>query len=163
MQNLSDITYHKSEQHKDTTQARKEHDYKDTNKIIGYLSQRNPFTSDSTLRSIATGIAAEEGVIIATSPRKKEKNTLVNDWKEYQRLLLSKERAGNHTGVQNCSTIQRWQRSSLPTALVSKAQYRCYHWRIRQPSAIFFIMRCTVSHELYLTLHFFQEKLTSLC
>ncbi|KAK3713979.1 hypothetical protein QZH41_005649 [Actinostola sp. cb2023] len=73
MQNLTEIKYHTSEQHKDTTPARKERDHKDTNKIIGYLSQRNPFSSDSTLRSIATGIIADEGVNCDKSKEEGEK------------------------------------------------------------------------------------------
>ena len=69
MQTLTDSNYNTSEQHtstserhKDTTKARKERDYSDTKKIVDYLSQRSPFSSDKSLRSIATGVVGEKGV-----------------------------------------------------------------------------------------------------
>lgn len=63
MQNLTGVRYHTSEQHEDTTQARQERDHKDTNELImSYLSQRNPFSSDPSLRSITTGVVASEDV-----------------------------------------------------------------------------------------------------
>lgn len=43
MQNLTGVMYHTSHQHKDTTKARQERDFKDTNKLVTYLSQRNPY------------------------------------------------------------------------------------------------------------------------
>ena len=58
MQNLTGVMYHTSDQHKDTTKARQERDYKDTNKLVTYLSQRNPFSPDPSLRSITTGVVA---------------------------------------------------------------------------------------------------------
>ena len=62
MQNLTGVKYVTSEQHKDTTRARQERDYKDTNEIITYLSQRNPFSSDPSLHSISSGVVAGEDV-----------------------------------------------------------------------------------------------------
>ena len=56
MQNLTGVMYHTSDQHKDTTKARQERDHKDTDKLVTYLSQRNP------LRSITTGVVAGEDV-----------------------------------------------------------------------------------------------------
>ena len=43
MQNLTGVKYHTSEQHKDTTKSRKQRGYKDTNTLIGCLSERKPF------------------------------------------------------------------------------------------------------------------------
>ena len=40
MQNLTGVMYHTSDQHKDTTKARQERDYKDTNELVTYLSQQ---------------------------------------------------------------------------------------------------------------------------
>ena len=62
MQNLTGVMYHTSDQHKDTTKARQERDYKDTNELVTYLSQRNPFSADPSLRSITTGVVAGEDV-----------------------------------------------------------------------------------------------------
>lgn len=62
MQNLTGVMYHTSDQHKDTTKARQERDYKDTNELVAYLSQRNPFSADPLLRSITTGVVAAEDV-----------------------------------------------------------------------------------------------------
>lgn len=62
MQNLTGVMYHTSDQHKDTTKARKERDYKDTNELVTYLSQRNPFSADPSLRIIMTAVVAGEDV-----------------------------------------------------------------------------------------------------
>lgn len=62
MQSLTGVNYVTSEQHKDTTKARKERDHKDTNTIIAYLAERNPFSIESSLRNIATGVVAENSV-----------------------------------------------------------------------------------------------------
>lgn len=62
MQNLTGVKYHTSEQHKDTTHARQERDYKDTIELVTYLAQRNPFSLDPSLRSITTGVVASEDV-----------------------------------------------------------------------------------------------------
>jgi len=37
---LTGVMYHTSEQHKETTKARQERDYKDTNKLTTFLSKR---------------------------------------------------------------------------------------------------------------------------
>ena len=62
MQNLTGVMYHTSDQHKDTTKARQERDYKITNELVTYLSQRNPFSAYPSLRSITTGVNAGEDV-----------------------------------------------------------------------------------------------------
>ena len=62
MQNLTGVTYQRSDQHKDTTKARQERDYKDTNELVTYLSQRNPFSADPSLHSITTGVVAGDHV-----------------------------------------------------------------------------------------------------
>lgn len=62
MQNLTGVMYHTSDQHKDTTKASHERDYKDTNELVTYLPQRTPFSADPLLRSITTGVAAGEDV-----------------------------------------------------------------------------------------------------
>ena len=54
--------YHISEQHKKTTKARQQRDYKDTDELITFLSQRNPFNPDPSLRSITSGVVAEDDV-----------------------------------------------------------------------------------------------------
>ena len=48
--------------HKEATRARKERDRKDTLAILEYLCDRNPFTSDVSLRNIETGVVAEPDV-----------------------------------------------------------------------------------------------------
>ena len=52
MQSLTGVRYPTSKQHKDT----------DTNELITYFSQRNPFSSNPSLRSITTGVVASEDV-----------------------------------------------------------------------------------------------------
>ena len=58
MQDFAGINYITSEQHKDATNARVARDAKDTKQVIRYASQRSPFTEDTTLRNIATGVTA---------------------------------------------------------------------------------------------------------
>ena len=45
-----------------TTKARQQRDYKDTDELITFLSQRNPFNHDPSLRSITSGVVAEDDV-----------------------------------------------------------------------------------------------------
>ncbi|CAH3166903.1 unnamed protein product, partial [Porites lobata] len=66
MQNLTGTNFLTSEQHKDTTKARKEHNQQDTNTIICYLSKRSPFDSESSLHNIATGVVADDRKILAS-------------------------------------------------------------------------------------------------
>ena len=61
-QNLTCVMYHTSEQHKEATKARQERDYKDTNELITFLLQRNPFNPNPSLRSISSGVVAEDNV-----------------------------------------------------------------------------------------------------
>lgn len=68
MQNLTGSSFHTSDQHtsgvphKEATRARMERDNKDLQKIIGFLIQRDPFCGDPSLKNIATGVVAEDGV-----------------------------------------------------------------------------------------------------
>jgi hypothetical protein len=62
MQELTGVGYFTSDQHKEATRARKERDRKDTLAILEYLCDRNPFTSDVSLRNIETGVVAEPDV-----------------------------------------------------------------------------------------------------
>ena len=58
MQDLVGIRYDSGEQNKDITVARQARDWKDTNIVLKYLHDRNPFTLDSDLQNIATGVHA---------------------------------------------------------------------------------------------------------
>jgi hypothetical protein len=62
MQELTGVTYSTSEQHKDTTQARQKRDMNDTQILLNFLQDRNPFSQDPCLRSIASGITAHSMV-----------------------------------------------------------------------------------------------------
>ena len=62
MQELTGVGYFTSDQHKEASHARKERDRKDTLAIHEYLCDRNPFTSDVSLRNIETGVVAEPDV-----------------------------------------------------------------------------------------------------
>ncbi|XP_021375007.1 uncharacterized protein LOC110464230 [Mizuhopecten yessoensis] len=50
------------EQHRDASSARQSRDVSDTLEILNYLSQRNPFSPDNTLHSIANGMTADKTV-----------------------------------------------------------------------------------------------------
>ena len=53
MQQLTNVKYSTSEQHKEATYARVARDAKDTQEVLLYLSQKSPFTAETSLRNIA--------------------------------------------------------------------------------------------------------------
>ena len=59
MQDFTGVTYHSSEQHKETSKSRMKRDMEDTISVLTFLESRNPFSQNQCLRSIATGITAE--------------------------------------------------------------------------------------------------------
>ena len=61
------VKYSKSEQHKEATYARVKRDAKDTQEVILYLSQRGPFTAETSLRNIGTGVTAPPHVNVHES------------------------------------------------------------------------------------------------
>ena len=62
MQALTGASYVTSEQHKDCGEARQQRDYADMKKIMSYINERNPFSPDPSLRSIVSGVVANENV-----------------------------------------------------------------------------------------------------
>ena len=50
------VYYNSGEQNQDMTNARHVRDWKDTLTVLQYLQERNPFSTDPSLRSIATGV-----------------------------------------------------------------------------------------------------------
>ena len=67
MQQLTNVKYSTSEQHKEDTYARVKRDAKDTREVILYLSQRSPFTAETSQRNIATGVTAPPHVNVHES------------------------------------------------------------------------------------------------
>ena len=59
MQDLTEINYETSEQHKEMFTARLKRDEKDSKTVLAYLQDRNPFTDDISLRNISTGVVAQ--------------------------------------------------------------------------------------------------------
>ena len=62
MQNLTDVGYHTSEQHKESSTSRQERDKHDIIKVISYLRDRDPFTESIPLRNIDTGVNADNNI-----------------------------------------------------------------------------------------------------
>ena len=62
MQELTSVSYNSGEQNKDITQARQSRDWKDTQTLLIYFLERNPFTFETSLRSICTGVHAHSTV-----------------------------------------------------------------------------------------------------
>ncbi len=62
MLELTGVSYSTSEQNKDMTKARQDRDWKDTQTLLKYLHERNPFTSEDRLHSISTGVHASSSV-----------------------------------------------------------------------------------------------------
>ena len=62
MQELTDVKYSTGEQHKEMTNGRR--DMKDTNTVLCALQDRNPFSPDTDLWDIMTGVTADSVVNI---------------------------------------------------------------------------------------------------
>ena len=62
LEDLTGVTYNTSDQHKEATRARQERDFKYTEELLKCLQSRNPFTDDPCLRSISTGVTADNEV-----------------------------------------------------------------------------------------------------
>ena len=62
MQELTGVSYNTGERNKDITKARMARDWKDTTTVLKYLQEKNPFTSDTSLRNISTGVHAHSTV-----------------------------------------------------------------------------------------------------
>ena len=62
MQELTGVNYNTGEQNKDMTAARQARDWKDTLTVLQYLQEWNPFSLDSSLQSISTGVHAHPTV-----------------------------------------------------------------------------------------------------
>ena len=62
MQDVTGINYNTGEQNKDMSVTRQDRDWKDTNTVLRYLSDRNPFTSDIGLHNISTGVHAHSSL-----------------------------------------------------------------------------------------------------
>jgi hypothetical protein len=60
-----------NEKHKECSEARIKRDSKDVHIIIDYLLDRNPFSSEKELRSISSGVVANE---------KKQMLIMQNNW-----------------------------------------------------------------------------------
>ena len=56
------INYNTREQNKDMSVTRQDRDWKDTNTVLSYLSDRNPFTSDIGLHKTSTGVHAHSSI-----------------------------------------------------------------------------------------------------
>ena len=67
MQELTGVSFNSGEQNKDMAQARQARDWKDTQTLLRYLQERDPFTSDPSLRSICTGVHAHSTVNVDTA------------------------------------------------------------------------------------------------
>lgn len=59
LQHLTDVMYVTSEQHKDLSKSRQEKDVADTQKMLAFLHERDPFQDDATLHNIVTGVVAQ--------------------------------------------------------------------------------------------------------
>jgi hypothetical protein len=59
MQDVTDVGFYTSEQHKEETKARQERDQKDVLSIIDVMKDRSLFAGDADLRNIETGVGAD--------------------------------------------------------------------------------------------------------
>ena len=104
MQNLADIVNNTSEQHKEATKARQERDHKDAHEIVTFLSLRNPFSADPSLRSITTGIVAEDNVNADKAKEVGEK-ILSSLTGKNMYALLSKKRSNSYNDLKSSCEV----------------------------------------------------------
>ena len=62
MQEFTNLSYTTTEQHKESTEARKKRDVVDLEEINSKLEACSPFSPDPSLRNVVTGVVAEEAV-----------------------------------------------------------------------------------------------------
>lgn len=62
MQEFTTVMYNTSEQHKEASYTRQTRDCLDTKKILAFLLDRSPFTSEEPLRSLTSGVVAHSSV-----------------------------------------------------------------------------------------------------
>ena len=62
MEEVTGIVYSISEQHTDTSSARITHDNVDARKVLDFLKECSPYTSDECLKSIVTGVVADDSI-----------------------------------------------------------------------------------------------------
>ena len=67
IQQLTNVKYSTSEHHKEATYARVARDAKDTQEVLLILSQKSPFTAETSRRNIATGVTAPPHVNVYES------------------------------------------------------------------------------------------------
>ncbi|CAC5372537.1 unnamed protein product [Mytilus coruscus] len=119
MQDLTGVGYCTSDQHKETTRARKERDRVDTLAIREYLSERNPLTNDVSLRNIKTGVQAEPDVNVdkaETKPKSKSDSDFLNTDIDPQLMFQRLTTAANGL-FENTSEVFQYELSSVPSSM----------------------------------------------
>ncbi|CAG2201846.1 unnamed protein product [Mytilus edulis] len=67
IQELTGVGYYTSDQHKEESIARQKRDREDIMSILTFMKERSPFTGDSSLRNIETGVTADSSVNVDNS------------------------------------------------------------------------------------------------
>ena len=76
VQCLTEVRYVTSDQHKESPKSRIERDLKDTKTVLEFLEERNPFSPDTSLRNVLTGVTAAKSENV---DRGKERGHLILD------------------------------------------------------------------------------------
>ena len=67
MQELTGVLFNSGEQNQDMTQSRQVRDWKDTQVLLCFLHESNPFIADPSLRNICTGVHGQLSVNVETA------------------------------------------------------------------------------------------------
>ena len=62
MRCLTEVRYATSDRHKESSKSRTERDLKDTKIVLEFLEERNPFSPDTSLRNVVTGVTVGKSV-----------------------------------------------------------------------------------------------------
>ena len=108
MQGFTNVTYTTSEQHKDTAISRLVRDSTDTNLLLQYLLDRNPFETDcsTSLRNIVRGVTAQTNVML-TKQNKLCIGFSKHDQEKGYRLLISEKGASCKYGYKDVCQNQK--------------------------------------------------------
>ncbi|VDI52320.1 Hypothetical predicted protein [Mytilus galloprovincialis] len=127
MQDTTGVGYCTCDQHKEATRARKERDRVDTIAILEYLTERNPFANDVSLRNIETGVEAElmltliklksnQSITLAAKPKSKSDSDFLNTDIDPQLMFQRITTAANGL-FENTSEVFQYELSSVPSSL----------------------------------------------
>ena len=178
---FTEVQHHPSDQHKEVASARQKRDAKDTNFVIHYLSQHNPFSSRSSLTNIANGVVANAKVNVDNAKEIGDKiikgiagKTIVSiSFKKRDQVTTMRHEAGKsetlvatinpqllfqrlvalHNKIEDPATLFTYELCTYPTALFDCSQLLRQAVKVELANALWQM----IQHEKNVSLSAFME------